>query len=182
MLIIITSMDPISATTPVGPVTVVDTDSAYAEANDSIDALLKNSKRQSAAMAAARSSAAAVVLPDDAESGVQVEDGPEDIETQIPLPERKTLKEDFVTSENSRILCLGGRQQSYFGTERSYVDGGQGNEGHDGTFDAGCRRQGQASGWETPSYDGTAGEVSLRYSGWQNVRLGRKDAKPMGGV
>ena len=77
----ITSSDPVSHTTPVAPVTEIDEDSAYTDANDSLRVLLLHGKRQSvetnasgSVMACAEAEAPLLSLTDVAGGGMQVED------------------------------------------------------------------------------------------------------------
>ena len=77
----ITSSNPVSDTTPVAPVTEIDEDSAYTEANDSLRVLLLHGKRQSIEMIASGPVVACVEagaplpsLTDVAGGSMQVED------------------------------------------------------------------------------------------------------------
>ena len=105
-----TDSDPISETTPAVlsiPSTVLDADSAYVVANDSLQVLFQQGKRQSEVMEAAGSAAAVAetgaflpCLADLAGGGMQVEEDLDDLDnTQVTEPGRKRWKEDNIAKE-----------------------------------------------------------------------------------
>ena len=109
----ITPSDPVSATTPVAPVTEIEEDSAYTEANDSLQVLLLHGKRQGTEMdasgsvnACAEAGALLLCLTDIAGMGMQVEDDLGDLaDTQVSEP-----GEGYHLSTGTR--CCGSRPAS----------------------------------------------------------------------
>ena len=152
--------DPISEATPAVlsvPDTALDAGSASAcmVANDSLQVLLQQGKRQSEVMQAAGSAAAvaergALVLcrTDLAGRGVQVEEDLDDLDdTQVTEPGRKRWKEDNVAKE-MLMRCA----EEAAGRATSEVK----------PSDAGCSGPGSTHCRERSAHDGTTDRLSER--------------------